>query len=101
MSRRMQQAFAVLAVSGAGFVGWSAQAAVPEGWKDCEKEVAQYCPKAQSDDAIFHCIEKREGLGKKAGLSKACSAAHERYEAQTGKEGDEAHEQHEHHEEQK
>lgn len=98
MSRRMQRMVAVLAASAPAFLGLAAHAAVPKEWKDCEKEVAQFCPKAQSDEAVFQCIEKREGMGAKAGLSKACNEAHERYEAQTGKESEE-HEGQEHNEE--
>ena len=92
MSVRMQRMVAVLAASVPALWGLAAHAKVPEAWKDCEKEVAQFCPKAQSDEAIFQCIEKREGMGAKAGLSKACNAAHERYEAQSGKEESEEHE---------
>lgn len=97
MSVRTQRMVAVLAASAPAFLGLAAHAAVPQAWKDCEKEVARFCPKAQSDDAIFQCIEKREDMGAQAGLSKACNAAHERYEAQTGKES-EAHEHQEQHE---
>lgn len=98
MRGRTLRMVAVLAASAPGFLGLAAHAAVPAAWKDCEKEVAQFCPKAQSNDAIFQCIEKREGLGAKSGLSKACNEEHERYEAQTGKKESEEHEQHEHQE---
>lgn len=104
MRVRMLRMVAVLAASTSAFLGLAAHAAVPEHWKDCKKEVAEFCPKAQSDDAIFQCIEKREGLGAKSGLSKSCDAAHERYEAQTGKgesEEHEHHEQQEHHQQEK
>ncbi|WP_147443150.1 hypothetical protein [Corallococcus sp. AB011P] len=97
MSVRMQRMVAVLAASAPLFLGLAAHAAVPHAWKDCEKEVVQFCPKAQSNEAIFQCIEKREGMGAKAGLSKACNTAHERYEAQAGKKESEEHGHQEHH----
>jgi hypothetical protein len=100
MTRWMRQQAVGAAVVGcaAALLGQSAKAAVPKAWSDCAKEVAQYCPKATDDEAIFACIEKREELGVKSGLSKACYAAHERYEAQSGKEESEEHEKTEGHE---
>jgi hypothetical protein len=60
--------------------GFAARAEVPAEWKSCRKEVAQYCSKAADSGAIFECIEKREKLGKKSGLSADCLEAHEKYE---------------------
>ena len=65
--------------AGAVFVR-PAVAAVPEKWKDCAPEIAKYCPKAASDDAIFACLEAREAKGVHGGLSKQCDAAHEKFE---------------------
>jgi hypothetical protein len=96
MEKRMQRV--AVAGSAVALLGLAAHAAVPKAWAACEKEIAQYCPKAADDEAIFACIEKREGLGEKSGLSKACYAAHERYEAQSGKEEGEEHEKGEGHE---
>jgi hypothetical protein len=97
MNRRVQRVAAVVLGSASATFGWAAHAAVPEAWTACEKEVAKYCQKAADDEAIFSCIEKREHLGaKKSGLSKACNAAHEKYEAKSGKEHEE-HESEEHH----
>ena len=96
MNRGMQRIAAVVVGSASAAVGLAAHAAVPKAWTACEKEIAQYCPKAADDEAIFACIEKREHLGAKSGLSKQCNAAHEKYEAQSGKEHDE-HEEKEHH----
>lgn len=57
-----------------------AHASVPPEWKSCGKEIRQYCAKASESPAIFECIEKRESLGAKSGLSKECLEAHEKYE---------------------
>jgi hypothetical protein len=101
MQRQWQAAGAAVLGSAAALLGLAAHASpVPEAWSPCEKEIAKYCPKAADNKAIFACIEKREHLGAKSGLSKQCYAAHERYEAQSGEEeheegeGHEAHEQH-------
>jgi hypothetical protein len=64
----------------AGMWALAAQAGVPSEWKSCGKEIGQYCSKATESAAIFECIEKREKLGKKSGLSKECLEAHEKYE---------------------
>jgi hypothetical protein len=100
MTRWMRTRAAGAAVVGcaAALLGQSTKAAVPETWTACEKEIAKYCPKAADDETIFACIEKREHLGAKSGLSKQCYAAHERYEAQSGKEEHEEHEKGEAHE---
>jgi hypothetical protein len=68
----------------AGALAWlwvlAAQAGVPAEWKSCGREISQYCSKATDSAAIFECIEKREKLGKKSGLSQECLQAHEKYE---------------------
>ena len=98
MDRRIQRIAAVVLGGASAFFGLTAHAAVPPAWTACEKEIAKYCPKAADDEAIFSCIEKREHLGaKKSGLSKACNAAHEKYEASSGKEEHGEHEGKEHH----
>ena len=72
------------------------RADIPDDWKPCAKEIKKYCKDATETKAIFDCIEKREKMGKKSGLSHACYEAHEKMEG-TEHEADEkkAGEQHE------
>lgn len=96
MKFRTQLALAAILGSASTLFGLAAHAAGPNTWQACQKEIARYCPEAKGDDPIFQCIEKREALGARSGLSKECNEAHERYEKQTGKETEE-HEKQEHH----
>lgn len=96
MKIRIQLATAAILGSASALFGLAAHAAGPDTWQACQKEIARYCPEAKGDDPIFQCIEKREALGARSGLSKECNEAHERYEKQSGKETEE-HEHHEHH----
>jgi hypothetical protein len=69
-----------LMLAALGLVGTLARAEVPAEWKSCSKEIDKYCKGMSDSHEIMECIEKREKLGKKSGLSKACYAAHEKLE---------------------
>jgi hypothetical protein len=78
----------VLAFAAASLLGTAARAEVPEEWKACSKEIDKYCKGATDSHEIMECIEKREKLGKKSGLSKACYAAHEKLESPETEKGE-------------
>jgi len=77
----MKHSLAAIATSltlGFSLSAWAAD--VPPEWKDCEKEIGKFCKGVTESKAIFECIERREKLGKKSGLSKKCNDAHEKQE---------------------
>jgi hypothetical protein len=63
-----------------GLLSTGARAEVPTEWKACAKEINKYCKGMSESHEIMECIETREKLGKKSGLSKACYQAHEKLE---------------------